>query len=230
MEQAASAGGRPKASLRPFLLVTWFMIGPLVLVACNSSSSSPGAGGLIRVVAAEDQYGNVAAQIGGRFVSVTSIEKNPNTDPHTYEVNPGVAEAVSAAQLVIQNGLGYDDFMTKVEAASDDPSRRVINVQHLLALPDSTPNPHLWYSPKTMPVVADAVAADLATLQPAHGAYFRANAARFVTSLRPWVTAIARFKASFPTRPWPRRSRWPTTCCRRRAPTTGHLSGSRPTS
>ncbi len=177
------------------------MVASLVLAGCGSTSSDQAAhatGTLIRVVAAENQYGNVAAQIGGRYVSVTSVESNPNTDPHTYEVSPGVAQAVSAAQVVIQNGIGYDDFMTKIEAASANAKRQVINVQHLLGLPDNTPNPHLWYSPGTMPKVADALAADLATVKPARAAYFMTNAARFIASLRPWLTAIARFRATYP--------------------------------
>jgi zinc/manganese transport system substrate-binding protein len=177
------------------------IVGSLILAACSSSPSDPAAkpkGRDIRVVAAENEYGNVASQIGGRYVSVTSVESNPNTDPHTYEVSPGVAQAVSSAQLVIQNGVGYDDFMTKIESASANPERKVINVQHLLGLPDSTPNPHLWYSPKTMPKVATALAADLSTLQPAHAAYFKARATTFMSSLGPWLAAIAHLKATYP--------------------------------
>jgi zinc/manganese transport system substrate-binding protein len=176
-------------------------VGSLLLAACSSSPVRPGsktADALIRVVAAENEYGNVAAQIGGKYVSVTSVENNPNTDPHSYEVNPGVAQAISGAQLIIQNGVGYDDFMTKVESASPNSRRQVINVQLLLGLPDSTPNPHLWYSPATMPKVADALAHDLGTLQPARAAYFKTNAARFITSLHPWLAAIARFKSTYP--------------------------------
>jgi len=180
------------------------MVGALCITACNSASPAQTTGAdseVIRVVAAENEYGNVAAQIGGRYVSVTSVENNPNTDPHTYEVSPGVAQAVSAAQLVIQNGLGYDDFMTKVESASTNSKRHVIDVQQLLGLPDSTPNPHLWYSPRTMPKVADAVASDLSALEPAHAAYFRTHAATFIASLRPWLTAIAHFRAIYPKTP-----------------------------
>jgi zinc/manganese transport system substrate-binding protein len=140
----------------------------------------------------------VAAQIGGRYVSVTSIESNPNTDPHTYEVSPGVARAVSAAQLVIQNGIGYDEFMAKIESASANSVRRVIDVQRLLGLSDNTPNPHLWYSPQTMPKVAEAVAVDLAHLRPAHAEYFKTNADKFIASLHPWIEAIDRFKAEYP--------------------------------
>lgn len=151
----------------------------------------------IAVVAAENEYGSVAAQIGGEDVSVTSIESNPNTDPHTYEVSPKVAEEVAGAQLLIQNGVGYDDFMTKIESSSPNSARKVINVQHLLGLPDSTPNPHLWYDPTTMPKVATTLAADFAALKPADAAYFTQNATSFIASLNPWLQAIADFEAQY---------------------------------
>jgi zinc/manganese transport system substrate-binding protein len=172
-----------------------------VLAAAFISAAPAGAGtrattrGAVMIVAAENEYGNVAAQIGGMYVRVDSVESNPNTDPHSYEVSPRVAQEVSAAQVVIQNGLGYDAYMTKVESASPR-SRQVIDVQHLLRLPDSTPNPHLWYRPTTMPKVADTLAADLARLDPAHAAYFTSRAATFTASLRPWLAALAHFKST----------------------------------
>ena len=167
----------------------------IALVSACGATGSQAAPGTIAVVAAENQYGNVAAQIGGTDVSVTSIESNPNTDPHTYEVSPSVAEDVGAAQVVVQNGLGYDDYMTKIESASPSQTRKVINVQNLLARPDSTPNPHLWYDPTTMPKVANALAADYSALKPADASYFTANATQFIASLNPWLQAIADFKA-----------------------------------
>jgi zinc/manganese transport system substrate-binding protein len=80
-------------------------------------------------------------------------------------------------------------------------SRKVIDVQKLLGLPDSTANPHLWYKPQTMPAVAKAVAADLSALAPAHAAYFQANAARFEQSLTPWQQALEQFAREFPHTP-----------------------------
>ncbi len=179
--------------------LTWLAAGLALtgLVTGCGATAGQAAPGTIAVVAAENQYGSVAAQIGGKDVSVTSIESNPNTDPHTYEVSPSVAEEIGSAQLVIQNGVGYDDFMTKIELASPNQSRKVINVQHLLGLPDSTPNPHLWYDPTTMPKVATALAADYAALKPADAAYFTENATNFIASLNPWLQAIADFKAQY---------------------------------
>lgn len=152
---------------------------------------------VIVAVGAENEYGNVIGQIGGRYIKVSSILNNPSTDPHTFESSPSVAGLVSSAQLIVQNGVGYDTFMNKIEAASPSSKRKVIVVQALLRLPDTIPNPHLWYDPKTMPVVAKAIAADLGQLAPAHAAYFSANAGTFDQSLRPWSNAIAAFKKSY---------------------------------
>jgi zinc/manganese transport system substrate-binding protein len=174
----------------------------LLATACSPASGAPTAppGGIV-AVGAENEYANVISQIGGKYVRVTAILSDPSTDPHTFESSPSIAQTVAAAQLVVQNGVGYDPWMNKIEAATPDPKRKVIDVQTLLHLPDSTPNPHLWYAPSTMPAVAKAIAADLAALLPAHAAVFRANLARFDASLRPWYQALARFKAAYPGAP-----------------------------
>jgi zinc/manganese transport system substrate-binding protein len=168
------------------------------------ASPDPAAGtddALITAVAAENQYGSVIAQVGGRYVTVTSLLSNPSTDPHSFEASPQVAREVGSARLIVQNGLGYDSFMTAIEAASPSAARSVVTVQRLLHLPDSTANPHLWYDPGTMPLVANAIAADLAAIEPAHAAYFRANAAAFARSLRPWLDALAAMRADYPGTP-----------------------------
>ena len=148
-------------------------------------------------VGAENEYADVISQVGGRYVRAAAIMSDPATDPHTFEASAQVAREVSAARLVVQNGLGYDTFMKTIENAAPDPRRKVIVVQNLLGLPDSTPNPHLWYRPGTMTAVANAVAAGLSALQPAHAGYFKANAAAFARSLTAWTKALAAFKAKY---------------------------------
>lgn len=170
----------------------------LMTAGCASSASGDAPGSqVINAIGAENEYASVLSQIGGKYVHVSSILNNPSTDPHTFEASPTVASEVSAATLVVQNGVGYDTFMNKIESASPNSKRKVIVVQHLLGLPDDTPNPHLWYNPKTMPAAAKAMAADMSALDPAHKAYFRANMAKFDSSLTPWLTAIAQFKAKY---------------------------------
>jgi len=188
---------------RTVLAVAVLAVTALAVTACSSGSGSADATGgqAIAAVGAENEYANVISQIGGEYVRATAIESNPNTDPHTFEASPSVAAAVASAKLVVQNGIGYDSYMNKIEDASPSSARKVIDVQNLLRLPDSTPNPHLWYSPATMPAVAKAVASDLSAMLPAHAAYFTANLHRFDGSLQPWYQAIAGFKAAHPDTP-----------------------------
>jgi zinc/manganese transport system substrate-binding protein len=190
------SGRAPRARLTALALALAAASG-----GCGVASGDTVPAGVVGAVGAENQYANVIEQVGGPYVKVSAIASNPNADPHTFEASPSVAQEVSAARLVVQNGLGYDSYMEKIEGAAPSSSRRVITVQRLLGLPDSTPNPHLWYSPATMPAVANAVASALSALQPAHAAYFHASAARFVASLGPWSAALAELRKRYPAAP-----------------------------
>jgi zinc/manganese transport system substrate-binding protein len=182
---------------------TLILVAPLLVITVGGTAaivpaSSAAVGGhssqrVITAIGAENEYANVIGQIGGRYVKVSSILSNPNTDPHTFESSPSVAEEVSTAQLIVQNGVGYDSFMSKIESASPSSSRKIITVQTLLGLPDDTPNPHLWYNPETMPTVALAIATDLAAFDPSEASYFEANLKAFDNSLTPWLNAIVEF-------------------------------------
>jgi zinc/manganese transport system substrate-binding protein len=167
------------------------LVGAIVLgvAGCASAVAAPAA--RIPAIGVENQYADVIGQIGGAYVQVAAIETDPNTDPHAFEVSPKVARQIAAAGLIVKNGIGYDAWVDKIIAATPRADRHVIDVQHLLGLPDSTANPHLWYDPTTMPAVAQAIAAALSALVPAHAAYFAANLATFDASLAPWTTALA---------------------------------------
>jgi zinc/manganese transport system substrate-binding protein len=134
------------------------------------------------IVAAENFYGDIAARIAGPGAKVTSILSDPAQDPHLFEAAPSTARALAGANLVIMNGVDYDAWMTKLLAASKAPGRKVIVVADLLKrrAPD---NPHLWYDPATMPVVAAAVAKELIEIDPA-------NRAGYETRLRAVLAAL----------------------------------------
>jgi zinc/manganese transport system substrate-binding protein len=175
------------------------MLGRVWVALAVFCALSPAAmAGPVRAIGIENQYADVIAQIGGRYVQVSAIETDPNTDPHSFEASPGIAGQIAGADLIVENGLGYDDWADKMIGATERPARLVINVQHLLGLPDDTPNPHLWYGTDTMPAVAAAVAKALGRLAPAQAAYFQANVVKFNASLEPWRDAMAAFKTAYP--------------------------------
>jgi zinc/manganese transport system substrate-binding protein len=190
-------GVRARIALVAALLAT----GLVVTTFSTRSASASVTTRLIVAIGAENEYANVLSQIGGKYVSVSAILKNPNTDPHTFEASASVAEDVAKAQLIVQNGVGYDSFMNNIEAASPNSKRKVIVAQDVLGLPTDTPNPHLWYKPTTMPAVAKVMVKDLDKLAPSHAAYFAANLKTFVASLDPWLSAIAAFKSRYPRTP-----------------------------
>jgi len=158
-------------------------------------SSSAAAHAPLTVVASTNVWGDIAKQIGGDRVTVTSIMSDPNADPHEFEADAKTAAAVSSAQMVVENGLGYDDFMDKLMSASPNPSRMVLNAADTMQISGQDANPHIWYDIAKVPDVASAISDQLGKLDPDDAATFTANAKSFTDSLVPINTAIATLKA-----------------------------------
>lgn len=158
--------------------------------------SAPAATQPINLLAAENFYADVAQQIGGTGVKVTSILSNPDQDPHQFEVSASTARAVSGARLVVYNGVDYDPWMEKLLAASPSPQRRVIVAADLVGR-KSGDNPHLWYDPATMISVSEAVAAELTRIDPGHKADYTARFEAFITSVQPLQNKIAALRAKY---------------------------------
>ncbi len=150
----------------------------------------------IAVVAAENFYGDVARQIGGDRISVTSVLGNPDQDPHLFEVTPAIVRRIAAANVVIYNGAAYDSWMDKLLEVSAAPGRAVIVAADLVHS-KAGDNPHLWYDPPTMPAVATALAAALGTMDPAHKDGYAARLKTFLASLAPLDEKIAALRAKY---------------------------------
>src|SRR4051812_41445623 len=103
-----------------------FLAGAVLLAACPVQAAP------LTVVAAENFYGDLAQQIGGPAVQVTSILTNPNQDPHSFEASPSTARAIADAGLVVYSGADYDPWVANLLAASTAPDRKVIIVADLL--------------------------------------------------------------------------------------------------
>jgi zinc/manganese transport system substrate-binding protein len=166
----------------------------LLLSACGGSTR---AGGGLEVVAAENVYGNIAAQIGGPHVSVTSILTSPSADPHLFE--PGTAHdlAVAGARVVLQNGLGYDAFMTRLEDAAPSTSRAVVTMADVLGVHGDDGNPHFWFDVPRLDRIAGAIAAAFARADPSHADAYRRGLHRFEHSLAPLRHEVATIRARF---------------------------------
>ncbi len=163
--------------------------------------SAPAFADPVKVVAAENFYGDMASQIGGANVAVTSILSNPDDDPHLFEASPATAKALSDAKIVIVNGVDYDPWMEKLLGAHKAPDRKEIIVAARSSAAKPGDNPHLWYDPAYMKAAAKALVADLIAVDPAHKADYEQGEAKFLDSLKPLDDKIATMHKSYAGQP-----------------------------
>lgn len=150
----------------------------------------------IRVVTSLNFYGEAAKQVAGKYGDVTSIIDNASVDPHDYQPGTVQARQVSTANVIVENGLGYDEWLNKmVKSSNNRDSQKVINVAHLMGK-RSGQNEHLWYEPATMRKLARQLADQYSKLDPAHRAYYQKNARKYVNSLQPVEQQIKQIKAN----------------------------------
>ncbi|MEU9731636.1 zinc ABC transporter substrate-binding protein [Streptomyces sp. NPDC048002] len=167
--------------------------GLALLTGCGDSSSDSGknadgtaSASVITVVASTDVYGDIARQIGGDSVDVTSIISDPDQDPHSYEANTQNQLALSKARVVIENGGGYDGFVDRMLKTSGNSSAELINaveVSGRTAPAGGELNEHVWYDFPTVSKLVDRIAAALGTADPSDAAAFTKNADSFKEKL-----------------------------------------------
>jgi zinc/manganese transport system substrate-binding protein len=169
-----------------WLAVATVLVAP-TLTACRSSAGT-GAKDAVSVVASTDVWADVAVQVagdqGGHAVRITSVINDPVQDPHSYEANARDRIALDRADIVIENGGGYDDFVGKL--LGDASGRTTIDAVTLAgnrAEVDGQPNEHVWYDFPTVAAVASKIADALKTHDPVHATIYQRNLRSFLDAL-----------------------------------------------
>src|SRR5579859_8107150 len=175
----------------------------VVLVAIAAVAGALGATvgaatqGGIQIVAAENFWGSIAAQLGGKHVHVTSVITSPATDPHDYEPTAADARTIAGAQMVVENGVGYDPWAQKLIDANPVHGRIVLNVGDLVGVKPGG-NPHRWYSPADVQQVIAAIVRDYSKLDSKNARYFQQQRAAFETrGLAQYKQLIATIKRKY---------------------------------
>ncbi|MGW2769110.1 metal ABC transporter solute-binding protein, Zn/Mn family [Streptomyces sp. NPDC001275] len=160
------------------------------------ASQTPAASSKVTVVASTNVYGDIVEQIGGGKVAVTPIISDPDQDPHSYEANTQNQLALSKAKLVIENGGGYDDFISRMLKSSDSSAEVInaINVSGKTAPKGGELNEHVWYDFPTAAKIADRIATALGKADPADAVTFTRNAETFKAKLKPLEAKEAQIK------------------------------------
>ena len=186
-------------------------VGVVAFAAGCGSTAGAATGSQLSVVAGENVWGDLAAQIGGARVRVTSLLTDPNADPHLFQADAADAAAVTHARIAIENGAGYDDFLGQLLSASG-AHPAVIDVQRVLKSTGTDVNPHFWYDVARVPLVAQAIERALIAADPAGRSVYEAGLRRFDASLRPTLAVVAQIRPGTPGSPWPTPSACRATC------------------
>ncbi len=179
------------------VIVLLGIVAALGAAGCGAVANGEPGSGTVRVVAAENFWGSIASQLGGDRATADSIITNPNEDPHSYEPTASDARQLASAQLVIDNGVGYDPWAAKLLSANPESRRTVLTVGDLFGLKEGD-NPHRWYDPANVEAVANAITADLKKLDPTHASYYDQRHAEFENQgLATYHRLIADIKARY---------------------------------
>jgi zinc/manganese transport system substrate-binding protein len=173
------------------------VVATLAGCATSPSTATTGNSRVVTVVAAENFWGSLAAQLGGSHVKVTSIINSPDADPHDYEPTAADARAIAAARLVVVNGVGYDPWAGKLADANPSTTRTVLSVGELVGVADGG-NPHRWYNPDDVRRVIDQLTADYKKIDPADTAFFDSqHTTVLTTNLKAYFEAINQIKTTY---------------------------------
>jgi zinc/manganese transport system substrate-binding protein len=189
-------------SPKPVLRLAALVAGAAVLAAAGCSTKAPSSGSsgssaVINVVAAENFWGSLAEQLGGSHVKVTSIINNPDADPHDYEPTAADGRAIAAAKLAVINGVGYDEWATKLANTNAGAGTTVLTVGDLVGAKDGD-NPHRWYNPDNVRKVIDQITADYKKIDPADAGFFDSQHDTVLnTNLKTYFDTIAQIKTNY---------------------------------
>src|SRR4051812_21344371 len=173
----------------------------LALTGCSATGSSAAAGSKteLSVVASTNVYGDIAKTIAGDAVKVTSIMDNPNQDPHSFEASAQSQLAISKADIVIENGGGYDDFMdTMLNSANSKAAvLNVVDISGKKASSGKELNEHVWYDFPTVQKLTEKLVAELSKADAGQASTFASNGDAFVAKLAGLETREAKLKATY---------------------------------
>ncbi|GAA4138549.1 metal ABC transporter solute-binding protein, Zn/Mn family [Leifsonia shinshuensis] len=167
------------------------------LTGCSAGSSADD--GKVRVVASTNVYGDIASTIAGNAVEVTSLMSDPAQDPHSFEASAQSQLAVSKADILIENGGGYDDFMNTLRTGSKNTKATVLNVVDISGKKavGGELNEHVWYDFPTIEKFTTTLTDALSKADPAQKATFTKNAAAFSGKLAALQNREAELKAKY---------------------------------
>lgn len=166
---------------KTILLFTTLLALVLTLTACSTKREANTNNHKVDIVTSTNIYANIAKNVVGKHGEVQAIIKNGDTDPHDFEPTTNSAKEVANANIVISNGLGYDDWMTKLADSNDIHMTKV--GEELMGLKQGD-NPHIWYNLDMPKKYVNYIVKRSSKIDPKHASYFRKNGQTYLNKIQ----------------------------------------------
>lgn len=166
---------------KTILLITTLLALVLTLTACSTKREANTNNHKVDIVTSTNIYANIAKNVVGKHGEVQAIIKNGDTDPHDFEPTTNSAKEVANANIVISNGLGYDDWMTKLADSNDIHMTKV--GEELMGLKQGD-NPHIWYNLDLPKKYVNYIVKRSSKIDPKHASYFRKNGQTYLNKIQ----------------------------------------------
>lgn len=177
---------------KTILLITTLLALVLTLTACSTKREANTNNHKVDIVTSTNIYANIAKNVVGKHGEVQAIIKNGDTDPHDFEPTTNSAKEVANANIVISNGLGYDDWMTKLADSNDIHMTKV--GEELMGLKQGD-NPHIWYNLDMPKKYVNYIVKRSSKIDPKHASYFRKNGQTYLNKIQSIKQLAARIDA-----------------------------------
>ena len=182
---------------------TTLRLGAALVAACLmagcGTGSTPGRSDGLAVVATTTQLGDFARAVGGARASVTQLLQ-PNADPHDYEPTPSAVGAISDASVILENGLGLDDWLGDAIGNAGSRATRVVTTTDVTTRRNAAgdPDPHVWLDPRNAVRMVRTIESAFAAAAPSDASQFHANADAYVAQIEAMDAALAAQMAAVP--------------------------------
>ena len=184
----------------------------LALTACSTGSgdnSSASGDDRPLIATTVSPITSIAASIAGDRARIEGIVPE-GTNSHTFEPSPQVAKLLSAADLILVNGLKLEDPTLKLAESNKKASTQIVELGTTV-LPESDyiydfsfpkeegkPNPHLWTDPGYAIKYAGVIRDELSKLDQENASYYADNFAAFEQQATALAQAVAADQLSVP--------------------------------
>ena len=167
-----------KLKLKQLLGIASFLALLAVVLSGCSNNKKESSG--IKIVTTTNVYSDIAQNIVGKYGTAIAIIQKSSVDPHDFEPTTADAKNLSSANIVVSNGLGYDEWMNKLASSVD--KKPLLVGEDLMGLKKGD-NPHIWHNLSMPTKYVNYLVKRLSKLDKKHAKYFKKNGQEYLAKI-----------------------------------------------